>query len=100
MMMTRNLRRLLSDADNRGRALLRQVRMLAKAKLLAGRLIPELTTMDCPPAVMGAALAIVVGTVAGHLGLEAREDFYEKFLSAARACEGVASRGAQEMRKH
>ena len=77
-----------------------QARKLVEAKLLAGRLIPELATIDCPPAVMGAALAIVVGTVAAQVRVEAREDFYEKFLSAARAYEEMATGRARETQKH
>ena len=100
VVVTRNFRRLLSHADIGGRVASRQVRALIEAKVLAGRLIPELATMDCPPIVMGTALAIVVGAVAAQVRVEAREDFYERFLSAARACEGVTGGRAREMQKH
>jgi len=99
-MVTRNLRRLQPHTDIGGRVASRQVRALIEAKVLASRLIPGLATIDCPPAVMGTALAIVVGAVAAQIRVDAREDFYERFLSAARACEGVTAGRARETQKH
>ena len=95
-----NYRRLVYPMPGEAGSPSRQALTLADAKLLARRLLPELATIECPPAVVGTALAIVVGAVAARITVAAREDFYEKFLSAARACEEAMDRRECETRKH
>jgi hypothetical protein len=57
---------------------------LAEAKLVARYLMTELAKVDCSLAVMGTALAMLLGAVALQVRFEAREDFYQDFLLAAR----------------
>jgi hypothetical protein len=42
---------------------------------------------ECPPAVLGAALAIMVGRFAASFDVSSREAFYETFMLAARESE-------------
>lgn len=98
--VTRGLRRLLYRTDVGACAPSRQAQALAEAKVLADHLIPELATIKCSPIVMGTALAIVVGAVAAQIRVAARDDFYERFLSAARACEDAMDERARETLKH
>jgi hypothetical protein len=99
-MTARNLRRLLSQADSEGHMTCRQAQKLVEAKMMASHVILELATIESPPAVIGTALAIVVGTVAAQVCAEAREDFYGKFLSAARACEKATAGRPQGAPRH
>lgn len=99
-MAKRNQRRLLSQTDIAGGLATRQARELVEAKLLAGRLLSELARLECPPAQMGTALAIVVGAIAAQIRGAAREDFYERFLSAARAYEEATAGSARDTTRH
>jgi len=98
--MARNFRGLLYTATRGAGTPPRQAGALAGAKVLVSHLIPQLASIDCPPAVMGTALAIVVGAIAAQIKVGAREDFYEKFLSAARACEEATAGRIRETRIH
>lgn len=71
----------------RGTAPITERQLLADAKALAAGLSVDLETIDCPPAVLVTALAIVVGHVAGQIDASAREGFYDYFLMAARESE-------------
>lgn len=62
-------------------------RSLAEAKVIARSLLTEFAHIDCSLAVMGTALAILLGAVAVQIRSELKENFYEDFLLAARESE-------------
>jgi hypothetical protein len=61
--------------------------LLTEAKVLACELSSELAAIDCPLAVLGTALAIIVGTIAAQVDTSSRDGFYEKFIEAAQESE-------------
>ncbi len=61
--------------------------------------LTEFGRVDSSPAVMGTALAILLGAVAVQVPFESKENFYQEFLVAAREaeteCERVYARCAK-----
>ncbi len=67
--------------------------------MVARHLLAEFARVDCSLAVMGTALAILLGAVAVQVPFEWKENFYQDFLLAAREseteCERVYARYAK-----
>ena len=66
--------------------------VLAEAKSIARHLLTEFAKVDCSLADMGTALAILLGAVAHRVRFEAKENFYQDFLLAARESEAEGER--------
>ncbi len=75
---SRSIRSVTADPQNHA---------LTEAKTLALQIVAELSGINCPLAVMGTALAIVVGAIAAQVDFLSRESFYEQFVSAAHESE-------------
>ena len=69
-----------------------EARGLTEAKAVARYLLAECARIDCSLAVMGTALAILLGTVAVQVPSESRENFYQDFMLAARESETESER--------
>jgi hypothetical protein len=84
-MATKNVRKSLYPT---GPELVGTAQPMTVAKFLARQLISEFGRIDLSVAVVGTALAIVVSTIAAKIAPAHRDDFYEKFITAARESEG------------
>ena len=69
-----------------------EARGLTEAKAVARYLLAECARIDCSLAVMGTALAILLGTVAVQVPFESKENFYQDFMLAARESETESER--------
>ena len=69
-----------------------EARALAEAKAVAKHLLAAFTRTDCSLAVMGTAIAILLGAVAVQVPFESKENFYQDFLLAARESEAEYER--------
>jgi len=69
-----------------------EARGLTEAKAVARYLLAECCRIDCSLAVMGTALAILLGAVAVQVPFEAKENFCQDFMLATRESETESER--------
>jgi hypothetical protein len=70
-----------------------------RVKDIAVRLIGDAMRGECALPEFVAALAMIVGSVAGGLRVEARDEFYRRFLAAAGSAEAGCDRAIWAGRK-